>query len=62
MNETSKETLDTIERMLIRNFTSPHDAIHAAYRLGRLDGLSQMAKVGQEAAVELLGAANEHAH
>lgn len=55
MTDSTKDTLASIERLLVRNFTSPRDALQAAYRLGRLDGMLEM--VGEERVLELKAAA-----
>jgi hypothetical protein len=54
MNDATKETLASIEAMLVRNFTSPRDALLAAYRLGKFDGMLEMAAIGQEQVEDLL--------
>lgn len=47
-DDASKETLASIERCLERGVVSAHAAVQAAYRLGVMDGLIQMAKVGAQ--------------
>lgn len=44
---TSKETLATIERSLEGGIVKAHDALQAAYALGKFDGSLEMAQVGQ---------------
>ena len=48
MNDTSREMLTNMEKLLVRNFTSPKEALEAAYRLGRLDGAMEVAKIGEK--------------
>jgi hypothetical protein len=48
-DDTTKRTLEAIEHMLICERASPHEAVLAAYKLGKLDGMIEMAKVGEKA-------------
>lgn len=45
MNATTKETLETIERLLARDAVSVHAAIQAAYQLGKFDGSLNVASM-----------------
>lgn len=53
----STQTLASIERCLLAGDTNSTKALKAAYELGRMDGLLDMAKVGEAKAAELLKAA-----
>lgn len=55
MDNASKETLATLERLIVRDAVSVHAAIQAAYRLGVVDGQLQMAAVGQKQIESLHG-------
>lgn len=57
MNKDTKETLDTIARLLEKNAVSPNEALLAAYQLGNFDGQMKMALVGASTAEKLLEAA-----
>lgn len=53
MNETSKVTLASIEALLVSEMASPHEALQAAYQLGRIDGQLEMANIGEGLLKEL---------
>lgn len=44
MNDSTKETLGTIERLLAANLVSTKAAIKLAYQLGKFDGQLEMAR------------------
>ena len=54
MSDSSKATLASIEALLVSEMANPREALAAAYQLGRLDGLSEMAGVAKERLAELL--------
>ena len=56
MTNDTKETLETLERLIVRDAVSVHAAIQAAYQLGRVDGQIEMAAIGQSKVAELLAA------
>lgn len=35
----TKQTLDSIEKLLVSDLANPREALEAAYRLGQIDGL-----------------------
>jgi hypothetical protein len=57
MNDATLQTLAAIERCLLAGDTNSTKALKAAYELGRMDGLLEMARVGEEKMAELLKAA-----
>jgi hypothetical protein len=57
MSDQTLQTLASIERCLLAGDTNSTKALKAAYELGRMDGLLDMAKVGEQKAAELLKAA-----
>jgi hypothetical protein len=57
MNDATIQTLAAIERCLLAGDTNSTKALKAAYELGRMDGLLDMARVGEAKAAELLKAA-----
>jgi hypothetical protein len=57
VNDSTIQTLAAIERCLLAGDTNSTKALKAAYELGRMDGLLEMAKVGEQKAAELLKAA-----
>jgi hypothetical protein len=54
MNDTTKNALNAMERLLDHGAVSSHAAITAAYQLGKFDGQLQMASVAQEKVKDLL--------
>jgi hypothetical protein len=48
MTDQSKQTLMTIQRLLDAKHTETWPSLVAAFSLGRLEGLAEMAAVGQE--------------
>lgn len=60
LDDTTKATLQSIEAMLVADRVSVSTAIEAAYRLGHLDGMVKMARVGEERVGELIEAAAAH--
>jgi DNA polymerase/3'-5' exonuclease PolX len=54
MNDQTLQTLAAIERCLLAGDTNSTKALKAAYELGRMDGLLDMAKVGERKAADLL--------
>jgi hypothetical protein len=57
MTDQSKQTLMTLQRLLEAKHTETWPALVAAFSLGRLEGLSEMAAVGQERMKDLMGKA-----
>jgi hypothetical protein len=57
VNDATLQTLAAIERCLLAGDTNSTKALKAAYELGRMDGLLDMARVGEAKAAELLKAA-----
>ena len=47
MNESSQATLASILKMLDAGVATPSDAVLSAYRLGKFDGMIEMANYGQ---------------
>jgi hypothetical protein len=54
VNDETIQTLAAIERCLLAGDTNSTKALKAAYELGRMDGLLDMARVGERKAAELL--------
>jgi DNA polymerase/3'-5' exonuclease PolX len=54
MTDQSKQTLMTIQRLLEAGQTTPYKALVAAFSLGRLEGLAEMAAVGRERMKDLM--------
>ena len=54
MNDATKQTLASIERCLLAGDTNSTKALRAAYEMGRMDGLLEMAKFGEEQAKQLM--------
>lgn len=54
MNQADKEILASIENVLVNDQTSPRKALLAAYELGKLAGMMQVAGVVEEKFGELL--------
>jgi hypothetical protein len=54
VNDATIQTLAAIERCLLAGDTNSTKALKAAYELGRMDGLLDMARVGERKAAELL--------
>lgn len=54
MNESSQATLASILKLLNAGVATPADAVLSAYRLGKFDGMLEMAQRGQEQVEELL--------
>jgi DNA polymerase/3'-5' exonuclease PolX len=54
VNDATIQTLAAIERCLLAGDTNSTKALKAAYELGRMDGLLDMAKVGEQKAADLL--------
>jgi DNA polymerase/3'-5' exonuclease PolX len=54
MTDDTIQTLAAIERCLLAGDTNSTKALKAAYELGRMDGLLDMAKVGEQKAADLL--------
>jgi hypothetical protein len=54
MTDQSKQTLMTIQRLLDAKHTETWPSLVAAFSLGRLEGLAEMASVGQERMKDLL--------
>jgi hypothetical protein len=59
MTDQSKQTLATLQRLLEGGVTTPHKALVAAFSLGRLEGLAEMAAVGQERMESVMGEIHE---
>jgi hypothetical protein len=57
MNDATTQTLAAIERCLLAGDTNSTKALKAAYEMGRMDGLLEMAQAGEQKMVELLKAA-----
>jgi hypothetical protein len=54
MTDASKQTLMSIQKLLEGGITTPHKALVAAFSLGRLEGLAEMASIGQDKMKDLL--------
>jgi hypothetical protein len=54
MTDQSKQTLMTLQRLVDAKHTETWPALVAAFSLGRLEGLAEMAAVGQERMKDLL--------
>jgi hypothetical protein len=54
MTDQSKQTLMTLQRLLDAKHTETWPSLVAAFSLGRLEGLSEMAAVGQERMKDLM--------
>jgi hypothetical protein len=54
MNDATIQTLAAIERCLLAGDTNSTKALKAAYEMGRMDGLLEMAKIGEQMAKDLL--------
>lgn len=54
MNPTSKATLDAIQKLLAAGVATQEEAILSAYRLGKFDGMLEMASFGQAQVSELI--------
>jgi DNA polymerase/3'-5' exonuclease PolX len=54
MTDATIQTLAAIERCLLAGDTNSTKALKAAYELGRMDGLLDMAKVGEEKMKDLM--------
>jgi hypothetical protein len=54
VTDTTKDTLATLERLIVRDAVSPHAALQAAYQLGKLDGGMEMAQIGERAVEEFI--------
>jgi hypothetical protein len=54
MTDQSKQTLMTIQRLLDAKHTETWPSLVAAFSLGRLEGMSEMAAVGQERMKDLM--------
>lgn len=53
MSDTTKETLESLERLLVADLASPKRVLEAAYTMGKIDGGLEMAKVGENITREL---------
>jgi hypothetical protein len=53
VNDATIQTLAAIERCLLAGDTNSTKALKAAYELGRMDGLLDMAKLGEAKSDEL---------
>jgi hypothetical protein len=53
VTEASEKTLETLVRLLEGGVTTPHKALVAAFSLGRLEGLAEMASVGRKTIEDL---------
>jgi DNA polymerase/3'-5' exonuclease PolX len=54
VNDATIQTLAAIERCLLAGDTNSTKALKAAYELGRMVGLLEMAKVGEEKMKDLM--------
>jgi hypothetical protein len=54
MTEQSEKTLATLVRLLEGGVTTPHKALVAAFSLGRLEGLAEMAAIGADKMKDLM--------
>jgi hypothetical protein len=52
--DVTAETLASIEAVLICDRVSVREALRAAYRLGRLDGMLEMAKISERSIKEAM--------
>jgi hypothetical protein len=57
MTDQSKQTLMTIQRLVDAKHTETWPALVAAFSLGRLEGLSEMASIGHEKLTDIMGKA-----
>jgi hypothetical protein len=54
MTDSTTQTLMSIQRLLEAGQTTPRQALVAAFSLGRLEGLAEMAALGQEKMKDLM--------
>jgi hypothetical protein len=54
MTDQSKQTLMTIQRLVDAKHTETWPALVAAFSLGRLEGLSEMASIGHDKLKDLM--------
>jgi len=53
MDAATKNTLANIEALLVGERANPHEALEAAYQLGRLDGMMEMALLAEKSVGEI---------